>query len=126
MFLPELLSLMTENGLRVVCQRLGEEGSVYAPSQVFTKYITKQTLAMYISCMYAIHLMEKRELRSFNNLLPVIAKCYVSSSDGTQLPDLFLHVLVHHIVSQGEGLKTTTLQVMFKEFWMPCCQVITI
>ena len=121
-FVPELLSLMAENILRGLYRQLNEEFLPYTPSQNFVKYLTNHTSAMHITCMYAMHLLEKKELKSFISILPIIAQAYTSSTEGTQMPYVFLHILVHHVTCQQE-LKVATLQVMLREFWMPCCQV---
>ena len=113
---------MSENSLRGLYRQLGEEHPPHTPSQNFIKYLTKHTSAMYITCMYAVHLLEKKDLKSFISLLPTIAQAYTSSTEGTQMPDVFLHILVHHVTCQQE-LKVATLQVMLRQFWMPCCQV---
>ena len=114
---------MVENNMRALNRQLGEDHTPFAPSANFTKYLTKHTPAMYITCMYAIHLLERKELKSLLHLLPLIAQGYTGSTDGTQMPDVFLHILVHHVTFQPDVGKVATLQTMLREFWIPCCQV---
>ena len=113
---------MAENILRGLYRQLEEDNPTYSPSQHFVKFLAKHTSAMYITCMYAVHLLEKKEMKSFICLLPLIAKAYLSS-DGSQLPDVFLHVLVLNLTSKVDTVRVATLQVILREFWMPCCQV---
>lgn len=96
-FIPDLISLMAENSLRSLYRQLGEDQPPYTPSQSFIKYLTKHTSAMYIACMYAVHLFERREMKSLTSLLSIIACAYTDSTEGTQMPDIFLHILVHQV-----------------------------
>ena len=120
-FLPELLSIMVENSLRGVCHKLKEEHSPFTPSRHFIASLAKNPCAVHITCTYALHLLEKRELRSLVLLLPAIASGYTQDENG-QLPDVFLHQLVLSLTNQQEPLKEASLQAVLKDFWLPCCQ----
>lgn len=119
-FLPELLSIMVENSLRVVCVKLKEDHTPHSPSKQFVVSLSNPC-AMHITCTYALHLLEKKELRSLTLLLPAIASGY-TQSESAQLPDVFLHLLVVALSSHSEPLREAPLQAILRDFWLPCCQ----
>ena len=120
-FFPELLSLMVEASLRTTCHQLKEDHTPYTLSKHFVSCLSNNPSAMHISCTYALHLLQKHDLRSVTLLLPVVARGY-TQSDSVQLPDVFLHSLVLSLTSQTEPVREATLHSILKDFWLPCCQ----
>lgn len=109
-FFPELLSIMAENSLRTVCHRLKEDHPPYSPSKHFLSLLASNQCAMHVACTYALHLLERRELRSLTLILPLIAAGF-SQSEGVELPDVFLHILVVQLTGQPEAIRDASLQV---------------
>lgn len=120
-FLPELLSIITENALRPLYVKLKEEEPSYTPSKHFSSSLSSNPTAMHLACTYAVHLLEKRDMRSLTTFLPVVAQAF-ARSDLCDLPDVFLHLLVVHLTSGVEGLREAWLQALLREFWVPCCR----
>ena len=120
-FFPELLSLMVEVSLRNTCHQLKEDYTPYTPSKHFVACLSNNSCAMHISCTYALHLLQKHDLRSATLLLSAVARGY-TQSDSVQLPDVFLHSMVLSLSSQTEPIRETTLHSILRDFWLPCCQ----
>ena len=120
-FLPELLSLMVDNALRGVYRQLKEDHTPFSASNGFINCLSKHPSAMHITCTYALHLMEKKDMKSLSLLLPTIAKgC--DDPDAISVPDVFLHLLVLELSQQHETLREATLLSLLNDFWVPCCQ----
>ncbi len=120
-FLPELLSLMVDNALRGVYRQLKEDHTPFSASNGFINCLSKHPSAMHITCTYALHLMEKKDMKSLSLLLPTIAKgC--DDPDAVSVPDVFLHLLVLELSQQYETLREATLLSLLNDFWVPCCQ----
>lgn len=120
-FLPELVAVMVDNTLRGLYKQLKEDHTPYSPSASFISCLAKQPSAMHIMCTYALHLLEKKDMKSLSLLLPVIAKT-CDEPDSVSIPDVFLHVLVLELTQQAETLREGVLILMLNEFWVPCCQ----
>ena len=120
-FLPELVAVMVDNTLRGLYKQLKEEHTPYSPSASFFSCLAKQPCAMYIMCTYALHLLEKKDMKSLSLLLPMIAKT-CEHSDPVSIPDVFLHVLVLELTQQIETLREAVLHSTLNEFWVPCSQ----
>lgn len=118
-FLPELLSIMSENTLRAIAHKQKEEYRPFSPSQHFISSLSNNPCAMHITCAYALHLLTKRELKSFSLILPLIAKGY-TQSDTAQLPDIFLHVLVVRLLEYPVSIRELTMQTILHDFWLVC------
>ena len=118
-FFPELLSLMLDTSLHATCRQLKEDHTPYTPSQHFVTSLSNNPCAMHISCTYALHLLQKRDLRALGLLLPAIARGY-TRSDSAQLPDVFLHLFVLNLTSQTEPVREAALQPILRDFWLPC------
>ena len=101
---------MVENSLRAVCHRLKEDHPPYSPTKHFLSLLSSNHCAMHVTCTYALHLLERRELRSLTLLLPLIAAGF-SQSEGAKLPDVFLHLLVVRLTGQPEAIREASLQV---------------
>ena len=119
-FLPELLSVMSENTLRAIALKRKEEYKPYTPSPHFVATLSNPC-AMHITCTYALGLLSKRELKSFSLILPFIAKGY-TQSESAQLPDLFLHLLVVGLVEHPGAIREATMQTIIRDFWLVCAQ----
>ena len=117
-FLPELLSIMSENTLRAIAHKRKEEYRPFTPSPHFVTTLTNPC-AMHITCTYAFHLLAKKELKSFSLLLPLIAKGY-TSSDNSQLPDIFLHLLVVKMLEYPVPIRELTMETILRDFWLVC------
>jgi negative elongation factor B len=117
-FLPELLSIMSENTLRAIAHKKKEEYRPFTPSQHFINSLSNPC-AMHITCTYALHLLTKKELKSFCLVLPLIAKGY-TRSDSAQLPDIFLHLLVVRLLEYPVPIRELTMQTILREFWLVC------
>ena len=120
-FLPELLSLMVDNALRGVYRQLKEDHTPFSASNGFTSCLSKHPSAMHITCTYALHLMEKKDMKSLSLLLPMMAKRH-DNQDAVSVPDVFLHLLVMELTQQFETLRESTLLSLLNDFWVPCCQ----
>ena len=117
-FLPELLSIMAENTLRAIAHKLKEEYRPFSPSQHFLSSLANPC-AMHIACTYTLHLLEKKEMKSFSLMLPIIAKGY-TRSENAQLPDVFLHLLVVKLLQYPDPIKELTMQSILRDFWLVC------
>ena len=120
-FLPELLALMVDNALRGLYRQLKEDHIPYTPSASFINCLAKHPSAMHITCTYALHLLEKKDMKSLSLLLPTITKT-CDDPDSISLPDVFLHSLVLELTQQGDTLREAVLISLLNEFWVPCCQ----
>ena len=118
-FFPELLSLMMDASLHAACRQLKEDHTPYTPSQHFVTSLANNPCAMHVSCTYALHLLQKHDLRTLGLLLPAVGRGY-TRSDSAQLPDVFLHLFVLNLTSQSEPVREATLQPILRDFWLPC------
>ena len=119
-FLPTLLSLMVENSLRSLHKQLKEDHTPFSLPAAFINFISRHSGAMHITCSYALHLLEKKDIRSFSLLLPAVAKAFIKS-ESVLLPDSFLHFLILHMDTHREVLKESTFLLILRDFWVPCC-----
>ena len=117
-FLPELLSIMSENTLRAIAHKRKEEYRPFTPSQHFINSLSNPC-AMHIACAYSLHLLGKKELKSFSLILPLIAKGY-TRSDNAQLPDIFLHLLVVRLLEHPDTIRELTMETILRDFWVVC------
>ena len=120
-FLPELLALIVDNALRGVYRQLKEDHTPHTPSAHFISYLSKHPVATHITCTYALHLLDKKDMKSLSLLLPTIAKGS-DDPDTISVPDIFLHVFVLELSQQPEMLREDLLTLILNEFWVPCCQ----
>lgn len=120
-FSPDLVSFMLENTLRGVLRQLKEDHTPYTLPPSFTQFLSRHSGAMHLACSYALDLLDNRDMKSFTILLPSIAKAFITS-DSVNLPDLFLHRMVLQLTANRDALKETTLLVILRDFWVPCCQ----
>ena len=112
---------MVDNALRGVYRQLKEDHTPFSASNGFINCLSKHPSAMHITCTYALHLMEKKDMKSLSLLLPTIAKgC--DDPDAVSVPDVFLHLLVLELSQQYETLREATLLSLLNDFWVPCCQ----
>ena len=112
---------MVDNALRGVYRQLKEDHTPYTPSNSFINCLSKHPSAMHITCSYALHLMEKKDMKSLSLLLSTIAKgC--DDPDAISLPDVFLHLFVLEMTQQYDTLREATLISILNNFWVPCCQ----
>ena len=116
---------MLENSLRVVHRQLKDDYTPHTPSPHFITYLSKHTSAMFVACTFAISLLEKKDFKSLIVLLPSMAKAY-TKGDSISFSDTFLHSLVHHMSAQRDTIRDSTLQLLLREFWIPCCQSETV
>ena len=119
-FLPELLSIMSENTLRAIAHKRKEEYRPFAPSPHFVAFLSNPC-AMHVTCTYALGLLSKRELKSFSLVLPLIARGY-TQSENAQLPDIFLHQLVVGLLEYPVPIREPTMQAILREFWLVCAR----
>ena len=117
-FLPELLSIMSENTLRAIAHKRKEDYAPFTPSSNFIASLTNPC-AMHITCTYALHLLSKKELKSFSLVLPLIAKGY-TRSENSQLPDIFLHLLVVRLLEYPVPIRELTMETTLRDFWLVC------
>lgn len=120
-FFPDLLSLMIDSTLRGVLRQLKEDHAPLTLSTHFTQLLSRHGGAMHLACGYALELLDKRDMKSFNLLLPSIAKAF-NKSDSASFPDTFMHLLVLGICAQKASLKESTMLLLLRDFWVPCCQ----
>jgi len=120
-FCPDLLSVMVDNVLRGVYRQLKEDYTPRSTPPTFTQILPNSTCAMHLACSYALHLLDKKDVKSLTLLLPSIANA-LGSSDSVSFPDYFLHLLVVGMVAQGDLLKEGALLVILRDFWIPCCR----
>lgn len=120
-FLPELVLVMMEPSLRAVHLKLKQEHSALDPALTFVSHIASSQEAMLLACSYALHLVEKRDFKTLSQLLPAIAKAYISSERDI-MPDGFLHSLVVMLVPHVAGLREAQLLPIMKDFWAQCAQ----
>lgn len=109
---------MSENTLRAIAHKRKEEYKPFTPSPHFISSLTNPC-AMHITCTYALHLLSKKELKSFTIILPLIAKGY-TQSDTAQLPDIFLHILVVRLLEYPAPIRDMTMQIILRDFWLVC------
>lgn len=112
---------MVESSLRTLSRQLKEDHTPYAPPPHFMEFMSRHSGAMHLACGYVLGLLEKKDIRSFTSLLPTIANAFIKS-DTISFPDLFLHELVLGLRGQKDMLKESTLLVLLRDFWVPCCQ----
>ena len=123
-FLPDLLSLMVDNTLRPILRQLKETDHTphaMPPPAHFTQFLSRHSGAMHLACGYTLDLLDKRDIKSLTLLLPSLAKAFVKS-ETVGLPDTFLHLLVLGLSAHGESLKESTMLLLLRDFWVPCCQ----
>jgi negative elongation factor B len=119
-FLPELLSIVSENTLRAIAHKFKEEYRPFTSSPHFVTALSNPC-AMHVTCFYAMGLLAKKELKSFSLVLPLVAKGY-TQSESAQLPDIFLHLLVVGLLEYPVSIRETTMQAILREFWLVCAQ----
>ena len=117
-FLPELLSIMSENTLRAIAHKRKEDYRPFTPSPHFVSSLSN-SCAMHVTCTYALHLLSKKELKSFCIILPLVAKGF-TQSDTAQLPDIFLHLLVVKLLEYPVPIREATIQTILRDFWLVC------
>ena len=109
---------MAENTLRAIAHKHKEEYRPFIPSQHFITSLSNPC-AMHITCTYSLHLLDRKELKSFSLLLPVIAKGY-TNSENAQLPDIFLHLLIVKLLQYPDPIRELTMQAILRDFWLVC------
>ena len=119
-FLPELLSIMSENTLRAIANKRKEEYQPFSPSPNFVATLSNPC-AMHITCTYALSLLSKREMKSFSLILPLVAQGY-TQSESAQLPDLFPHLIVVGLLEYPVGIRESTMQTILRDFWLVCAR----
>ncbi len=112
---------MVDNLLRGIYRQLKEDYTPRNTSPSFTEFLSNNACAMHLTCSYALHLLDKKDIKSLTLLLPTIANSFVSS-DSIFFPDYFLHLLVVGMVSHGDVLKEGALLIILRDFWIPSCQ----